>query len=171
MTTGAMADRRSRLAHAEAALVRALVSDAPVPPGFDPTRVRFAGAALIRKRTRVVVRLWPGLAGAVGPRFAALFAAHAARHPLPEACGGTGDGLAFVRRCVRATDLPDGVRLQLLRLQAHLVVRGGRVRHRRAPAVKLAFLRGRRRLVVALVVPGRRARSLTVPLGRGGQIG
>ncbi|HEY8371280.1 MAG TPA: hypothetical protein VIL00_00915 [Pseudonocardiaceae bacterium] len=72
---------RERLASRQAELVRALLAGGPVPPGFDPRRVRIEAAALRNKRRRIAERLRPDLADALGNRFVELFDRWAVEHP------------------------------------------------------------------------------------------
>ncbi|NUS92876.1 MAG: hypothetical protein HOQ36_10750, partial [Nocardia sp.] len=65
--------RAAGLADRQAALVRALVAGAAVPPGFDPIAVRAAAHALLHKRAREVAARCPELVYAAGPDFAARF--------------------------------------------------------------------------------------------------
>jgi hypothetical protein len=156
-------DMRQQLGEAQAALLRALVAGGPRPEGFDPRAIKTASDALVRKRSRVVAKLWPALSGALGADFYPRFAAYAERHPLPDVGGALGDGLLFVGEALTEAELTDALRRERLRAEAHLVRRPGRLTPRRCPAVKFAWLRQQRRLAVLLTVPGRRARLLSVP--------
>src|SRR5690606_42109657 len=69
------------LAARQAALVAALVAGAPLPAGFDATRVAAARTALLRKRAGEVARLWPMLAAGLGHRWPAIFQQWAAPPP------------------------------------------------------------------------------------------
>jgi hypothetical protein len=66
------------LARRQAELVSALVTGAPVPPGFDLARVGAAQRALLRKRAGEVARSWPMLAASAGDRWPREFAEWAA---------------------------------------------------------------------------------------------
>lgn len=57
---------KSTLAQQQAALVAALVAGAPLPNGFDTTRVTVAQRALRLKRAGEVARTWPSLAASLG---------------------------------------------------------------------------------------------------------
>lgn len=82
------------LAERQAALVRALVADGTVPPGFDPAAVAATAEALLRKRAREAAAHYPALARATGPDFAARYMDWARGRPK----AGTGaDALAFAR--------------------------------------------------------------------------
>ncbi|MGV9720336.1 hypothetical protein [Nocardia beijingensis] len=69
------------LAQRQAALVRALVAGAAVPPGFDAEAVGAAADALLRKRAGEVARRFPLLAHACHGDFTARFTAWARNHP------------------------------------------------------------------------------------------
>jgi len=69
------------LARRQAELVRALLAGGPVPPGFDPDRVRIEARALHAKRRSVAERVRPDLADTLGDRFAPLFDEWASTHP------------------------------------------------------------------------------------------
>jgi hypothetical protein len=90
--------RRTRdsatLAERQAALVVALVTGAPDPPGFDPARLAAARQALLRKRAGEAAKQWPVLAAALGPRWSAVFAAH---HACREPGGALRDGWDLAR--------------------------------------------------------------------------
>ncbi|MFP2957219.1 hypothetical protein ACLEPN_05140 [Myxococcus sp. 1LA] len=74
---------RARLAREQKELVRALGVGAPVPAGFDASRVLAAAQSLISKRRRSVERAWPSLAAALGPDFAPCFEQWARATPCP----------------------------------------------------------------------------------------
>ncbi|MEA3527895.1 hypothetical protein [Nocardia implantans] len=69
------------LAQRQAALVRALVAGAAVPPGFDAEAVGAAAEALLRKRAGEVARRFPLLVHACHGDFTARFTAWARHHP------------------------------------------------------------------------------------------
>ena len=108
------------LAARQAALVAALVAGAPLPAGFDATRVAAARAALLRKRAGEVARLWPMLAAGLGHRWPAIFQQWAAQRPTQ---GALRDGWDFAR------DLRDQGRLPALGAE-ELAVREARLRYR-----------------------------------------
>jgi len=84
----------SDLASRQAAVVAALVADAPVPPGFSADLVRATRAALLRKRAGEVAHVWPLLAASLGPQWTAKFAEWAGgRAPN----GSLRDGWDFAR--------------------------------------------------------------------------
>ena len=74
---------RDELAARQQALVRALLTGAPVPPGFDEHRVGVEAAALRAKRRSIAANLRPDLADLLGDRFRALFDTWAREHPKP----------------------------------------------------------------------------------------
>ncbi|MBF6168812.1 hypothetical protein IU486_29325 [Streptomyces gardneri] len=69
------------LAERQAALVRALVTGAPVPAGFDGDAVGAAADALLFKRAGEVARRFPLLVYACDGDFTARFTAWAREHP------------------------------------------------------------------------------------------
>lgn len=91
------------LAERQAALVAALVAGAPVPAGFDASRVDIAARALLRKRAGLAARSWPRLAAALGPQWMAEFAALHAGRPSN---GGLRDGWDLARGLHAAGRLP-----------------------------------------------------------------
>ncbi|GAA1791187.1 hypothetical protein GCM10009682_11480 [Luedemannella flava] len=125
---------REDLARAQAALVAALVAGAAPPPGFDPTGVRAAAAALLRKRAGEVAGAWPVLAASFGSRWTVTFGRWAATRPTR---GSLRDGWDLARQ------LRAGGALSLAGLE-ELAVRevrwryrpGGEARRRRLPAVR-----------------------------------
>jgi hypothetical protein len=90
---------REDLAARQAALVAALVEGAPPPPGFDPTRVRAAADALLRKRAGEVAAAWPLLRTAFGSDWPAEFASWAAGRPTR---GALRDGWDLARATAAA---------------------------------------------------------------------
>jgi hypothetical protein len=147
---------RERLAAEQAALVRALVGGGPVPPGFDPGRVRATSAALARKRAREVARAWPALAADLGEGFTCSFLAYAAGRPPPATGGALADGLAFARAMAREGRLRGDARVERLLAAARLSTRPARL--------AVAATGPPRRLVVTLRLPGLGERWLSVPL-------
>jgi len=75
--------------------LRALVSNGPLPPGFDPDRAEILARALARKRGRAVARAWPALEHILGSSYECTFAAFARTRPL-RAAHAVEDGLAFI---------------------------------------------------------------------------
>ena len=74
---------RDDLAARQLALVRALLTVAPVPAGFDAHRVGVEAAALASKRRSIAARLRPDLADLLADRFGELFDTWARDHPKP----------------------------------------------------------------------------------------
>lgn len=160
------AEARARFAAQQAALVEALVCGGEVPSGFDATRISAAAASLLRKRMRSVARAWPGLARALGSRFAELFSAYAARTPLPRAGGPLADGRAFARWLCARHELPDVGRLQALAVDLRYSLTGHGLVPRRWPCLRIVWLREARRLILAFGLPWLGEYLLTLPLGR-----
>ena len=74
---------RDELAARQLALVRALLTDGPVPAGFDARRVGVEAAALRSKRRTIAANLRPDLADRLDDRFGPLFDTWARDHPKP----------------------------------------------------------------------------------------
>ncbi|WP_280399166.1 hypothetical protein [Nocardia carnea] len=89
-----MTDPAPGLAERQAALVRALVADDAVPPGFDPAAVRAAADAILRKRAREIAAHYPALVRATGPEFTARYIAWARGRPKGTTAA---DALGFAR--------------------------------------------------------------------------
>ncbi|GAA3706040.1 DUF692 domain-containing protein [Streptomyces tremellae] len=75
-------EARERVAHAQTALLAALVADAPVPGGFDARRVGVQRRALADKRAATVARTAPELPEILGAAYRPLFLAYAAGRPM-----------------------------------------------------------------------------------------
>ncbi|WP_327142788.1 hypothetical protein [Nocardia sp. NBC_01327] len=69
------------LAEQQAAVVRALVAGAAVPPGFDAADFSATAHALLHKRAGEVAHRFPLLAHACGPDFSARFLEWARTRP------------------------------------------------------------------------------------------
>ncbi|GGX97296.1 hypothetical protein GCM10010324_49250 [Streptomyces hiroshimensis] len=91
---------RRRLAHAQHALLCALVADAPPPHGFDPQRLRAQQQALLGKRADVVAKIAPELPEILGADFRPLFLAHARGRPMND--GYRQDALDFAEALLQA---------------------------------------------------------------------
>lgn len=105
---------RRRLAHAQHALLSALVADAPPPPGFDPQRLRAQQQALLGKRADVVAKVAPELPEILGADFRRLFLAHARGRPMSD--GYRQDALDFAEALLKAGDVrTDDVRTDGIR--------------------------------------------------------
>lgn len=121
------------LAARQAALVAALVSGAPVPPGFDPRRVGAAREALLRKRAADVARHWPLLAAGLGDAWPATFARWAATRPTG---GPLRDGWDLARTLRAEGTLPPIAAGELATREATTRYDGRRPpRPRRLPAL------------------------------------
>ncbi|WP_405487042.1 hypothetical protein [Nocardia sp. NBC_00511] len=72
---------RRTLEEQQAELVRALVTGAEVPPGFDRADVTAAAHGLLHKRAEEVAHRFPRLVHAAGPEFRARYVEWAARRP------------------------------------------------------------------------------------------
>lgn len=88
--------QREQLAIAQAELLRALLADGPVPPGFDPERLRVEAEALLSKRRRVVAMLEPEACADLGDRFVRLFNEYGRAHPRQVGTRARADAAAFV---------------------------------------------------------------------------
>ncbi|WP_326833830.1 hypothetical protein VSH64_02580 [Amycolatopsis rhabdoformis] len=97
---------REALAARQAALLHALLTGAPPPPGFAPDRLRLEADVLLTKRRRLVAHLRPDLAETLGERFGALFAAYAAEHPKTDAIRARDYADAFAAWLAARGDLP-----------------------------------------------------------------
>jgi hypothetical protein len=93
-------ESREELARRQAAVVAALVTGAPTPPGFDEPAVRASAAALLRKRAGETAAVWPLLAAALGPQWSSQFAVWAAIRPTR---GALRDGWDFARAVLATT--------------------------------------------------------------------
>jgi hypothetical protein len=123
---------RGDLAARQAALVAALVGDAPVPDGFDPRRLAAVRQALLRKRAGQVASAWPVLAA--GCQWPDWFTEWAAGRP-PQ--GGLRDGFDFARWLRSTGRLPDLAAAELATREALWRYDGQRPpRRRRLPALR-----------------------------------
>ncbi|WP_433325551.1 hypothetical protein [Spirillospora sp. CA-294931] len=82
------------LAAAQEALVLAITSGGPLPPGFDAGGVRAAAGSILRKRAGVVAGAWPALAASFGEGWHRAFAEWAAERPTR---GSVRDAWDFAR--------------------------------------------------------------------------
>lgn len=89
---------RSVLAARQQELVAALVSDGPVPEGFDPERVAAVRLGLARKRLGVLGQHFPALAAEVrsDPALWELYFSWHLSHPPRPQVGSFADGAALV---------------------------------------------------------------------------
>jgi hypothetical protein len=146
------AEARDHLAARQAELMRALVSGASAPAGFQADRVRVAASSLRAKRCRSVARAWPSLTTALGTRYEPLFAEYAAR-PLPGAGSPLEDGYAFARWLRARNQLPDACLRDLLAEELHDRQRASRFVPRRGVALRVALLRETSGLLVGIRLP------------------
>ncbi|GGQ50994.1 hypothetical protein [Couchioplanes azureus] len=124
------------LAERQAALVAALTSGAPVPPGFDARLVGIARVALLRKRAGEVARQWPELAAALGPRWPDVWAGWAAHRPTQ---GSLRDGWDLARDLAGRGDLPPAAAAELATREAAMRYDGRSApQTRRLPALRRA---------------------------------
>ncbi|MEW2385053.1 hypothetical protein AB0873_23620 [Micromonospora sp. NPDC047707] len=120
------------LAARQAALVAALVADAPAPPGFAPEPLAAARTALLRKRACEVARHWPLLAAGLGPEWPTVFARWADGRP---SAGSLRDGWDFARDLRDERTLPPlGAEELAAREAGHRYDGRGTPRPRRLPA-------------------------------------
>jgi hypothetical protein len=124
----------------QAALLAALTGDAPVPAGFDPTRVHAAASALAFKRARAVAQAWPNARRMLGADYRAQFAAYAARTPLPQNGGPLADGRRFVQYLAAQMSLTDDTKLQALAIDARYRLSSTGLVRRRLPALRFGWL-------------------------------
>jgi len=73
---------RDRLAGAQTALLSALVAGAPVPPGFDESRLGVQSRALAVKRAEVVAKVAPELPEILGTEYRPAFLTYARSRPM-----------------------------------------------------------------------------------------
>jgi hypothetical protein len=158
-------DARARLAEQQARLVGALVAGGEHPEGFAPERLRLAAGSLRNKRVREVVRAWPELAACLGEEFAERFLAYAADHPPPAEGGPLADGRSFARTLAPG-EWTDEARLAVLGVDLHHRRSAGGLRRRRGLALRGAWLRRARVLVLGVRLPWLGVYWLRVPLGR-----
>jgi hypothetical protein len=135
-------------------LLDSLTRGSAPPPGFDADRLQLAAVTLAVKRRREAAHAWPDLAAALGAQFRPLFDDFAARTPLPARGGPRADGRAFAQDLDRRGALPDAGRLEVLQVDLQQRRCHDGLVPRRGPALRLAFLRRSRQLVVGLRLPG-----------------
>ncbi len=118
---------RRRLAHAQHALLSALVADAPPPPGFDPQRLRVQQQALLGKRADVVAKVEPELPEILGADFRRLFLTYARGRPMSD--GYRQDALDFAEALLKTDGIRiDGIRADGIRADGILTAPGRRER-------------------------------------------
>ena len=124
----------SSLAQRQAALVAALVQGDPVPPGFDPVRVRATADALLRKRAGEVGERWPTLRAQFGPQWMEVFTSWASCRP-PQ--GSVRDGWDFARHLASTGALSGPAAVDLAAAEATYVYDGASTpRRRHLPAAR-----------------------------------
>jgi hypothetical protein len=104
---------REELARMQAEMVRAL-------RGGEDAGLAHARAVLLAKRRREVEVAAPVLAGALGERFAELFAAYAREAGYPGRGGPAADGALFGRWLQRRAELPGAAVWEAARLRARV---------------------------------------------------
>jgi hypothetical protein len=149
-------ESRSRLAAAQAALVRSLVGQAEPPPGFASERVRLASRSLVNKRVREVARAWPALVQALGDRFHERFHEFAQRTPPPAEGGPLADGRSFLGT-LSAAEQTDELRT------AALWVDLGQCRW---AGLRFTWLAQSRQLLIGVRLPWLGMHGFTIPLRR-----
>lgn len=97
---------RERLARAQYALLAALVTDAPPPPGFDPRRVAVQRRALHAKRAGVVAKVAPELPALLGDDYRRLFLGYAGKRAMTDG-GYRRDALDFARHLIGVRAVPE----------------------------------------------------------------
>ena len=156
--------RRAEYGAEQAALLRSLMTEAPVPAGFDGERALVVRESLRRKRARAVARAWPALAHGLGRRFGVHFAAYAERSPPIGDLDAVADGLGFHDWLRIRTTLDDRARQELLRTRAQYVPRGNRTRRRRTPWAGVTRTQASRfRFAFAVFAPGLGATTFVLP--------
>lgn len=114
-----LAAARSLLAARQQELVAALVTDRPVPEGFDPARIAAVRLGLARKRLGGVGQHFPALAAAVRADPAlwqSYFEWHISHPPRPQA-GYSADGAALVDYLDHEGKLPAAATREALMLR------------------------------------------------------
>jgi hypothetical protein len=144
------ADRRARLAEAQAELIRGLVGRGCPPVGFARSRITAASDALLAKRAGGVANSWPMMAHALGEGFHARFARYAQENQLPRQGGPLADGRLFARALVCAREFPEEARLEMLAFDARYAAREDGFVLRRGFCIKAAMLERPLRLVLVI---------------------
>jgi hypothetical protein len=94
--------RREELELRQRSLVAALVAGSDPPPDMDAERIRVQAAALIRKRGRIVARMQPELAAALGPEFGPVFHGYVTSQPGPRPGCAAEEAAEFARYLLRS---------------------------------------------------------------------
>jgi hypothetical protein len=109
-----------------------------------------------------VALAWPALARALGERFEPSFAVFAAASALPEEGGPLADGREFSRQLYAAGALPEEARLEVLDVDLQYARSKRGLRPRRGIALRVAWLRRARRLVLGVRLPWLGVRWLSI---------
>lgn len=148
---------REQLAREQAELVRALGVGAPVPAGFDTSRVLAAAQSLISKRRRGVERAWPALAAVLGPDFAHGFEQWARAHPISVNPDSHAEGRRFAQALRSEGRLPGRLSRNLLDFDiTWKMTPSGEAVRRRGFALVIRRHDTTRRFLWALRLPGGR---------------
>jgi hypothetical protein len=156
-------DDRSRLADAQAQLLDALVTGAPIPPGFDRGRVSAAAVALRRKRAAAVAKAWPSLARQLGEHFQPAFVEWSRTRPPATHRAALVDGRRFLDDLRSRAGGPLAAAVVGDATRAKVLAGGGNGQRRLFPAA-VGLLRRPTGMVVAVRLPGGR-----VGMGRFGR--
>ncbi|MGW5054497.1 hypothetical protein [Actinokineospora sp. NPDC004072] len=90
-----MTTPREELARQQSALLHALLTDTPPPPGFDPRMLAIESAALLAKRRRINTLVDPETAATLGDDYRPLFDTYAKAHPRPSGTRARADAANF----------------------------------------------------------------------------
>ena len=147
------ADISNGLGRQQAALLAALLSDGPLPAGFDAARIQAAARGLEAKRKHAVTNAWPILSDALGDRYSRLFDAYTASNTLPTQGNAQLDGYLFCEWLAGCREFPREAVIERMRFDLHYFVSANRVRIRRGPRMLVARSGGESKWVVALRLP------------------
>lgn len=157
---------RANLAAQQSSLVRALVADGPIPPGFDGDRVKTLARSLVNKRRQALARAWPRIARLLGNAYVEQFTTYARANPLPASGSPLEDGRHFLHWLDEKAPLPDSARMEAMAFDLRFYSTPLGLRDRGGFGVKIAKMRETPALVIALRLPWLRIRWLRIPLGR-----
>jgi hypothetical protein len=146
------ADRRARLAEAQAELIRSLVGRGCLPDGFARSRITAASDALLMKRVRGVASSWPVMAHALGERFNERFALYVQENPLPRQGGPLADGRLFAGSLARAREFPEEARIEMLAFDARHAACEDGFMERKGFCIKAAILKSPYRLALVICI-------------------
>jgi hypothetical protein len=105
------------LADRQAQLVAALVSGAPLPPGFDERSVHAMATILRAKRWHALNHALPAIRLALGDEFTSAFERFAAEWPRRAGDSALDDAIDFLGWLRRARELPAPLRYLAVRLR------------------------------------------------------